>query len=129
MPWAWPSRVIVSKLTQNSELPDNHNITGQLHASIGDKLRMIGLILIRKAAVVRGGIGDFSSRMEIDIFLCKIRFRIHRIMINDKTLPKAQRTRGLSSYHKLHTNLDQTSISQSRLSFNSIVFTIHQHLN
>ena len=31
-----------------------------------------------------------------------------------KTLPKAQRTRGLSSYHKLHTNLDQTSISEPR---------------
>ena len=26
-----------------------------------------------------------------------------------ETLPKAQRTRGLSSYHKLHTNLDQIS--------------------
>ena len=84
MPWAWPSRVIVSKLTQNSELPDNHNIAGQLHASIGDKLRMIGLILIRKrkAAVVRGGIRDFSSRMEIDFFLCKIRFITHIIINN-----------------------------------------------
>ena len=28
---------------------------------------------------------------------------------NNETLPKAQRTRGLSSYHKLHTNLDQIS--------------------
>ena len=33
-----------------------------------------------------------------------------------QTLPKAQRTRGLSSYHMFHTNLDQTSILESRLS-------------
>ena len=47
----------------------------------------------------------------------------------DKTLPKAQRTRGLSSYHKSHTNLDQTSISESRLSINFKISTKHQHLD
>ena len=30
---------------------------------------------------VRGGIGDSSSCMKIDFFLCKIRFRTHRIII------------------------------------------------
>ena len=34
-----------------------------------------------EAAAVRGGIGDFSSCMEIDFFLFKIRFRIHLIII------------------------------------------------
>ena len=29
-----------------------------------------------------------------------------------KTLPKAQRTRGLSSYHKLDSNLDQTDMNE-----------------
>ena len=38
--------------------------------------------------------------------------------VSQKTLPKAQLTRGLSSYHKLDTTLDQTSISKSRLSIN-----------
>ena len=32
-------------------------------------------------AAVRGGIGDSSSCMKIDFFLCKIRFRTHRIII------------------------------------------------
>ena len=31
----------------------------------------------RTAAAVRGGIGDSSSWMDIDIFLCKIQFRTH----------------------------------------------------
>ena len=43
-----------------------------------------------------------------------------------KTLPKAQRTRGLSSYHKF-TNLDQITISESRLSVNLKISTKHQH--
>ena len=47
----------------------------------------------------------------------------------EKTLPKAQRTRGLSSYHKFHTNLDQTSISESRLSINFKISTKRQHLD
>ena len=46
-----------------------------------------------------------------------------------KTLPKAQQTRGLSSYHKFHTNLDPTSISESRLSIDLKISTKHQHLN
>ena len=46
-----------------------------------------------------------------------------------KTLPKAQRTRGLSSYQKLHTNLDQTPISEFRLSINFKISTKHQHLD
>ena len=43
-----------------------------------------------------------------------------------KTLPKAQRTRGLSSYHKF-TNLDQITISESWLSVNLKISTKHQH--
>ena len=46
-----------------------------------------------------------------------------------KTLPKAQWTRGLSSYHKLHTNFDQTSFSESRLSIKFRISTKHQHLD
>ena len=36
----------------------------------------VGLLqmIIRRAAAVRGGIGDSSSCMKIDFFLCKIRF-------------------------------------------------------
>ena len=45
-----------------------------------------------------------------------------------ETLPKAQRTRGLSSYHKLDKNIDQTSISESRLSIYFKISTKHQHL-
>ena len=38
-------------------------------------------MIIRRAAAVRGGIGDSSSCMKIDFFLCKIRFRTHRIIV------------------------------------------------
>ena len=34
-------------------------------------------MMIRRAAAVRAGIGDFSSCMEIDFFLCKLWFRTH----------------------------------------------------
>ena len=34
--------------------------------------------IIRRAAAVRGGIGDSSSWMKIAFFLCKIRFRTHQ---------------------------------------------------
>ena len=43
-----------------------------------------------------------------------------------RILPKAQRTRVLSSYHKF-TNLDQITISESRLSVNLKISTKHQH--
>ena len=46
-----------------------------------------------------------------------------------KTLPKAQRTRGLSSYHELHTNLDQISFSESRPSVNFKISTKYEHLD
>ena len=39
---------------------------------------------IMRWAAARGGIGDSSSCMKIDFFLCKIRFRTHRIIIWDK---------------------------------------------
>ena len=39
-------------------------------------------MIIRRAAAVRGGIGDSSSCMKIDFFLCKIRFRTHIIIIS-----------------------------------------------
>ena len=53
----------------------------------------------------------------------------------NKTLPKAQRTRGLSSAyqsnlmgHIKHTNLDQISSSKSQPSTNIKISTEHQHL-
>ena len=45
------------------------------------------------------------------------------------TLPKAQRTRELSSYHKFQTNLDQTLIAESQLSINFKISTKHHHLD
>ena len=38
-------------------------------------------MIIQRAAAVRGGIGDFSICMDIDFLLCKIRSRIHIIII------------------------------------------------
>ena len=57
--------------------------------------------------------------------------QIRSVIIRDrrKTLPKAQRTRGLSSYHKFHTNLDQISILESRLNINFEISTKHQHVD
>ena len=47
-----------------------------------------------------------------------------------QTLPKAQRTRGLSSYHiSSYTNLDQISISESRLSIDIKISSKHQYLD
>ena len=55
--------------------------------------------------------------------------RSHLFAARFKTLPKAQRTRGLSSYHKFHTNLDQISILESRLNINFEISTKHQHVD
>ena len=50
-----------------------------------------------------------------------------------KTLPKAQRTRGLSSYHKIRVHSSQIyyniKISESRLSITFKISTKHQHLD
>ena len=43
-----------------------------------------------------------------------------------KTLPKAQRTQGLSSYH---TNIDQISSSESPTGINFEMSTKHEHLD
>merc|ERR1711873_76417 len=50
-----------------------------------------------------------------------------------KTLPKAQRTRGLSSYHKITVHSLQIlniciTISESQISVNFKISTKHQHL-
>ena len=54
---------------------------------------------------------------------------IHHLTSKIKTLPKAQRTRGLSSYHKLHTNLDQISSSESLPNINFKISTKHQRFD
>ena len=52
-------------------------------------------MMIRRAAAVRGGIGDSSSCMEIDFFLCKIRFRTHiRSKEHKKKSQKGDRKEG-----------------------------------
>ena len=73
------------------------------------------------------------------IFEHKAAMSISDILIElKKTLPKAQRTRGLSSayqsnlfrsYHKLNTNLDQISSPESRPSINFKISTKHQHFD
>ena len=45
-------------------------------------------MIIRRTAAVGEGIGDSSSWMKIDFFLCKIRFRTHIIIIKGKKTPK-----------------------------------------
>ena len=56
-------------------------------------------------------LGGVSTKLEPNMS------KLHtRTNIISKTLLKAQRTRGLSSYHKFHTNLDETSILESQLS-------------
>ena len=61
---------------------------------------------------------------------CKKRLICTRNKIIIKTLPKAQRTRGLSSYHtSSYTNLDQISISVSRLSIDIKISSKHQYLD
>ena len=48
-----------------------------------------------------------------------------------QTLPKAQRTRGLSSYHKItvHSSQILITISESGLSINFKISTKHQYLD
>ena len=45
-------------------------------------------MIIRRAAAVRGGIGDFSSCMEIEFFFCEFRFRTHIIITEGKGTQK-----------------------------------------
>ena len=66
-------------------------------------------------------LGGVSTKLEPNMS------KLHtRTNIISKTLLKAQRTRGLSSCHKFHTNLDQTPILDSQLSINFKISAKHQ---
>ena len=68
-----------------------------------------------------------------------LKIKIHCIALVDvdeneivlQTLPKAQRTQGLSLYHKItvHINLEHITISESLLSINFKISTKHQYLD
>ena len=53
--------------------------------------------------------------------------------LTNKTLPKAQRTRGLSSYHRITVHSSQIlnicTISESQISVDFEISTKHQHLD
>ena len=80
-------------------------------------------------------VSHFQDSQKIDLLTPSFNFpeKVHFFRVKElyfiETLPKAQRTRGLSSYHKFHKHLDQTSISESQLSINLKISTKHQHLS
>ena len=58
-------------------------------------------MIIRRAAAVRGGIGDSSSCMEIDFFLCKISFKAHTIIIYGQKKTKKNRKKYVANVKSL----------------------------